>query len=170
MFSRTIVAGDTVTFAFATWFVAAVALAGVALLALGLQGFRRKKPWRAWFDGAAVVLGLVAAAGIAPVMASDRVIVDTRGIRQTTGASWTPRTIGFVFDELVRVDIEPEHWHFQRKDGQSTELDPGDLWKLNSSAIAELLRQRGVPVTSLRPVSRDDVRIDIPPARPEIET
>ena len=151
MLSRTIVAGDTVTFAFATWLVAAVALAGVALLALGLQGFRRRNPARAWFDGAAVVLGLVAAAAIAPMMATDRVTIDTRGIHQTTGWPWTPRTIGFVFDELARVDIEPETWHFHAKDGQVTELDPGDLWDLNSSAIAELLQQRGVRVTGQAP-------------------
>lgn len=146
MLSRTIVAGDTVTFAFATWLVAAVALTGVALLALGLRGFRRRNPRRAWFDGVAVVLGLVAAAGVAPMMATDRVTIDTRGIRQTTGWPWAPRTIGFVFDELERVDIGPESWHFRAKGGQVTEFDPGDLWDLSSPAIAELLQQRGVTV------------------------
>ena len=150
--SRTIISGDTVTFAFATWLVAAVALAGVALLALGLQGLlRRRSPARAWFDGAAVVLGLVAAAAVAPMIATDRVTIDTRGIHQTTGGPWAPRTIGFPFDQLAHVVIEPETWHFQTRDGQVTELDPGDLWDLNSPAIAELLKQRGVRVTVQAP-------------------
>ena len=148
MLSRTIVAGDTVTFAFATWFVVAVAVAGVALLAMGVRGWlRRRNPGLAWFAGSATVLGLVAGAVVAPMMATDRVIIDARGIRQTSGSPWSPRTVGFVFEELVRIDVQPEAWRFHTKDGQVTEFDPGDLWKVNASVIAELLQQRGVTVT-----------------------
>ncbi len=133
----------------------AVLPAVVAVLLLAWGGWQRcrGRRWRTWAAAGAVV-GVV----FGPMLFSDRIVVDERGIVQTTGFWFAPRVQGFAFAGLDRVRVVREQagtqrrnrtqqvWYAHRTDGSVERLDPGDLWDLHAERIVAELRSRGVRV------------------------
>ncbi|WP_437324927.1 hypothetical protein [Sorangium sp. So ce381] len=106
---------------------------------------------------ALIAFGVAAVAGglFAPMLAMDRVVLDDQKLEQTTGFWFAPTVKGFRLAEVASLAIgtardrknrEIEVWIVKMKDGQTREIDPGDLWEMNGQDIIRRLREKGIDV------------------------
>jgi hypothetical protein len=106
---------------------------------------------------ALIAFGVSAVAGglFAPMLAMDRVVLDDEKLEQTTGFWFAPTVKGFRLAEVESVAIgtardrknrEIEVWIVKGRDGQTREIDPGDLWEMNGQDILRRLREKGIDV------------------------
>jgi len=104
-----------------------------------------------------IAFGVAALAGIilAPTLAMDRVVLDDEKLEQRTGFWFAPNVKGFRLADVASVTIgtarddknrEYEVWIVEMKNGQTRQIDPGDLWEMNGPDIIERLRGRGIEV------------------------
>lgn len=108
---------------------------------------------------AIAVFGLLFGALFGPMLFLDRVSLDQKRLVQHTGF-WFAQTVkGFELSEVDRVIIKSgrdmkgriiEIWVAELKNGSTLEVDPGDLWEQNGSAIVDVLEERGIPVVNDR--------------------
>lgn len=106
--------------------------------------------------GAFVLLfGVLFAAVFAPMLFLDRVIVDEVRIEQRTGLWFAPTVKGFDLAGLERIVITEgrdlkgrpvEIWVAEYPSRPAVRVDPGDLWEMNGTLLAEHLTKRGVRV------------------------
>lgn len=105
-------------------------------------------------------LGILFGTLFGPMLLMDRVVVDSRHIRQYTGFWFDQTEKGFDFDGIEHVIIttgrdlkgrEIEIWIAEYIDGPSIEIDPGDLWETNGDAITAHLKTLRIDV--VRPPS-----------------
>ena len=84
-----------------------------------------------------------------PMLFMDRVVIDDVGIEQTTGFWFAQTRKGFEFEDLESLTISSgrdlrgrprELWIAEYRSGQTTVVDPGDLWESNGEAIIDHLR------------------------------
>lgn len=127
----------------------------IAVLAAAIGAFllwRRKA-----LTLALIPFGVATLAGgiIAPMLALDRVVLDDQKLEQTTGFWFAPTIKGFRLTEVESVTIgtarniknrEYQVWIAKMKNGDSQEIDPGDLWVMNGPDIIERLRAKGIEV------------------------
>jgi hypothetical protein len=131
------------------WICIAVAvITGVAAVPLLLA-----RQWR--YGVVAAIISLLAGFLFAPCIAMDRVVLDDEKLQQTTGFWFSPTIKGFRLAEVKQVEIgtardrknrEKMVWNVTYKDGRSEQIDPGDLWEMNSRDIAERLRAKGIDI------------------------
>ncbi|WP_437544944.1 hypothetical protein WME97_37610 [Sorangium sp. So ce367] len=106
---------------------------------------------------ALIAFGVSAVAGglFAPMLAMDRVVLDDEKLEQTTGFWFAPTVKGFRLAEVESVAIgtardrknrEIEVWIVKGRDGQTREIDPGDLWEMNGQDILRRLGEKGIDV------------------------
>jgi hypothetical protein len=97
----------------------------------------------------------VAGGVFAPMLAMDRVVLDDEKLEQTTGFWFAPTVKGFRFADVATIAIgttrdrknrEVEVWRVKGRDGQTREIDPGDLWEINGQDIIRRLREKGIEV------------------------
>jgi hypothetical protein len=130
----------------------AVVIAIVAA-AIGVVLLRKQAPGIFTF----MALGFAALAGgvITPMLALDRVVLDDLKLEQTTGFWFAPTVKGFLLDEVESVTIgvardrkkrEYEVWIVKMKNGDSREINPGDLWEMNGPDIIPRLQEKGITV------------------------
>ncbi|WP_437294913.1 hypothetical protein [Sorangium sp. So ce426] len=104
-----------------------------------------------------IAFGVSAVAGglFAPMLAIDRVVLDDEKLEQTTGFWFAPTVKGFRLAEVESVAIgtardrknrEYEVWIVKGRDGETREIDPGDLWEMNGQDILRRLREKGIDV------------------------
>ncbi len=104
-----------------------------------------------------IAFGVSALAGgfVAPMLAMDRVVLDDEKLEQTTGFWFAPTVKGFRLADVASVTIgiardrknrEYEVWMIRMKNGQTQEIDPGDLWEMNGPDIIERLGEKGIEV------------------------
>jgi hypothetical protein len=100
-----------------------------------------------------LAFALVPALLFAPAMYLDRVEVSAYRIEQTTGLFFAPNRKGFEFQDVDYVHIKqaPDKrnrmrtlWEIHEKKGSTRDIDPGDLWEMNSEQIERLLKKHGV--------------------------
>lgn len=107
---------------------------------------------------ALIAFGVSAVAGglFAPMLAMDRVVLDDEKLEQTTGFWFAPTVKGFRLAEVASVAIgtardrknrEIEVWIVKGRDGQTREIDPGDLWEMNGQDILRRLGEKGIDVS-----------------------
>src|SRR4030095_6548549 len=135
-------------------YVPGIAVA-IAVLAGAIAAFLlwRRKP------GVFVLIafGITISAGgiVAPMLAMDRVVLDDNKLEQTTGFWFAPTVKGFRFADVEFVTIgtardrknrKYEVWLVKLKNGQTQEIDPGDLWVKNDKDIIERLSAKGIEV------------------------
>ncbi|WP_437895214.1 hypothetical protein [Sorangium sp. So ce124] len=130
----------------------AIAIAVVAA-SIGALLLWRRQP----LTIALIAFGVAALAGgiFAPMLAKDRVVLDDEKLEQTTGFWFAPTVKGFRLAEVASLAIgtardrknrEIEVWIVKMKDGQTREIDPGDLWEMNGQDIIRRLREKGIDV------------------------
>ncbi|WP_437825800.1 hypothetical protein [Sorangium sp. So ce1153] len=130
----------------------AVAIAVIAVLvgALLLWG---RKPLR--FALIAFLVAAIAGGIFAPMLAMDRVVLDDQKLEQTTGFWFAPTVKGFRLADVAFVAIGTargrknrvvEVWIVKMKNGETREIDPGDLWEMNGEDIVRRLREKGIEV------------------------
>ena len=130
----------------------AVAVAVVAAMIGALLLWRRKS-----LSLSLIAFGVSALAGVifAPTLAMDRVVLDDEKLEQTTGFWFAPTVKGFRLTDVASVAIgtardkknrEYEVWIVTMKNGQTRQIDPGDLWEMNGADIIERLRAKGIEV------------------------
>ncbi|HTN85100.1 MAG TPA: hypothetical protein VL242_15485 [Sorangium sp.] len=130
----------------------AVAIAVIAVLvgALLLWG---RKPLR--FALIAFLVAAIAGGIFAPMLAMDRVVLDDQKLEQTTGFWFAPTVKGFRLADVAFVTIGTargrknrvvEVWIVKMKNGETREIDPGDLWEMNGEDIVRRLREKGIEV------------------------
>ena len=104
-----------------------------------------------------IAFGVSALAGglVAPMLAMDRVVLDDEKLEQTTGIWFAPTVKGFRLADVALVTIdtardsqnrEYELWIVRMKNGQTRQIDPGDLWEMNGPDIIARLREKGIGV------------------------
>ncbi|WP_437764474.1 hypothetical protein WMF27_35175 [Sorangium sp. So ce281] len=131
----------------------AVAIAVLAA-SIGALLLWRRKP----LPIALIAFGVSAVAGglFAPMLAMDRVVLDDEKLEQTTGFWFAPTVKGFRLADVASVAIgtardrknrEIEVWIVKMRDGQTREIDPGDLWEMNGQDILRRLREKGIEVS-----------------------
>ena len=100
-------------------------------------------------------VSVLVAGFIAPMLAMDRVVLDDEKLEQTTGFWYAPTVKGFKLADVALVTIgiakdednrDYEVWVVGMKNGETREIDPGDLWEMNGSDIIERLREKGIEV------------------------
>jgi hypothetical protein len=135
-------------------YVPGIALAIAVLAAsIGALLLWRRQP----LTIALIAFGVAAVAGgvFAPMLAMDRVVLDDEKLEQTTGFWFAPTVKGFRFADVASIAIgttrdrknrEVEVWRVKGKDGQTREIDPGDLWEMNGQDIIGRLREKGIDV------------------------
>ncbi|WP_437587819.1 hypothetical protein [Sorangium sp. So ce1000] len=135
-------------------YVPGIAVAVAVLAAsIGALLLWRRKPLAI----ALILFGVSALAGglVAPMLARDRVVLDDEKLEQTTGFWFAPTVKGFRLAEVASIAIgtardrknrEYEVWIVKRRDGQTREIDPGDLWEMNGQDIIRRLREKGIDV------------------------
>ncbi|KYF78757.1 hypothetical protein BE17_46395 [Sorangium cellulosum] len=130
----------------------AIAVAVIAVLvgALLLWG---RKPLR--FALIAFLVAAIAGGIFAPMLAMDRVVLDDQKLEQTTGFWFAPTVKGFRLADVASVTIGTargrknrvvEVWIVKMKNGETREIDPGDLWEMNGEDIVRRLREKGIEV------------------------
>ena len=135
--------------AYIVWLTIGLAVVtGVA--AVPLLMFRQ---WR--FGLIAAFISLLAGFIFAPCLALDRVVLDDEKLQQTTGFWFSPTVKGFQLADVEHIAIgtargrkNREHmvWNVTYKDGRTEQINPGDLWEMNSADIAARLRAKGIDV------------------------
>jgi hypothetical protein len=103
---------------------------------------------------------LLAGGIIGPMLALDRVVLNDDKLEQTTGFWFAPTVKGFRLAEVAsltittargRKDLEYEVWIAELKNGQTKQVDPGDLWEMNGPDIIQRLQSRGIVVRRIGP-------------------
>ncbi len=129
-----------------------VAIAAVLLL-LGFA-FTMKASLRV---GGYVLVGIGALFGLAfgPMLLMDKVTINGEFVEQRTGF-WFAQTVkGFKLSDVSRIEIrkrldrhgiENDLWKIYYKDSGVQEIDPGDLWEMNTDQIVSFLEREGVVV------------------------
>ena len=130
----------------------AICIAVLAAVIGALLLWRRQPPKVALIlFGIAIFVGGI----LAPMLSMDRVILDDEKLEQTTGFWFAPTVKGFRLAEVAYVTIgtardrknrEYEVWLATMKNGQTLEIDPGDLWERNGPDIIVRLRAKGIEV------------------------
>ena len=128
-----------------------VAIAAVSVL-LGAILFLKFNKFLGHVVGAfGILFGLI----FGPMLLMDRVVIDDRQIRQSTGWWFDQTQKGFGFDGIKRVIITTDRdlkgrpiqvWIAEYTDRQSVQIDPGDLWESNGDAIVQHLNGLGIVV------------------------
>ncbi|WP_437966625.1 hypothetical protein WMF04_44670 [Sorangium sp. So ce260] len=135
-------------------YVPGIAVA-ISVLAASIGAFLVLKRKSLMLALVAFCLSAVAGGFIAPMLAMDRVVLDDQKLEQTTGFWFAPTVKGFRFADVSSVTIgtardrkkrEYEIWIVRLKDGQTREIDPGDLWEMNGQDIARRLGDKGIEV------------------------
>jgi hypothetical protein len=135
-------------------YIPAVAIA-IGILAVAIATFLLWK--RKSLVLALIAFGISVIAGglFAPMLALDRVVLDDQKLEQTTGFWFAPTVKGFRLADIESVTIttardmknrEYEVWVAKLKNGQSQEIDPGDLWEMHGEDIIKRLRAKGIKV------------------------
>jgi uncharacterized membrane protein len=135
-------------------YIPAVAIA-IGILAVAIVTFLLWK--RKSLVLALIAFGISVIAGglFAPMLALDRVVLDDQKLEQTTGFWFAPTVKGFRLADIESVTIttardmknrEYEVWVAKLKNGQSQEIDPGDLWEMHGEDIIKRLRAKGIKV------------------------
>ncbi|WP_438032978.1 hypothetical protein [Sorangium sp. So ce204] len=130
----------------------AIAIAAIAA-SIGVLLLWRRQP----LVVALIAFGVSAVAGglFAPMLAMDRVVLDDEKLEQTTGFWFAPTVKGFRLAEVESIAIgtardrknrEYEVWIVKGRDGETREIDPGDLWEMNGQDILLRLREKGIDV------------------------
>ena len=100
-----------------------------------------------------ILVALVAGLIFAPSMYLDVVRLSALRIEQSRGIPFLGASKGFSYDEVSYVHIKEVWtwkghreiiWEIHRRDGTTTDLNPGDLWEWNSDKIIPYLKARGV--------------------------
>jgi len=128
---------------------------GISVVAALIGGFLLWK--RKVLILALAALGVSAMAGgiFVPLLIMDRVVLDDEKLEQATGFWFAPNVKGFGLADVVLVTISTGHdrysgmhevWVVTMKDGQTKEIDPGDLWEQNGPDIISRLRDKGIEV------------------------
>lgn len=145
--------GETLVLRFAYWVLLLPLLGAAVMTALGVVAVKSGASVRKIvipFALAAAAVGL-----FLPSMATDRVVVGSTEIRQTTGLWFARRPKGFRYADVHSVRIEQrtskkglpnDVWVVRYKTGGVEDLDPGDLWEKGSDRIIPRLREHGVDV------------------------
>ncbi|CAN97254.1 hypothetical protein predicted by Glimmer/Critica [Sorangium cellulosum So ce56] len=135
-------------------YVPGIAIAVAVLAAsIGVLLLWRRQP----LVVALIAFGVSAVAGglFAPMLAMDRVVLDDDKLEQTTGFWFAPTVKGFRLAEVESIAIgtardrknrKIEVWIVKGRDGQTREIDPGDLWEMNGQDILRRLREKGIDV------------------------
>jgi len=141
------------TYAFPAYVPAIAGAVGLVALAVGVLLLMKR---RLLVVGVvALFVGLLAAGLIAPMLALDRVVLDDEKLEQGTGFWWSRTTKGFAFKDVKMIRIinartdqnrEFELWLVYTKSGDVREIDPGDLWDMNTPDIVERLKAKGLDV------------------------
>ena len=128
-----------------------VAIAAVGVLA-GVFLFFKVNRFLGHVVGAfGVLFGLI----FGPMLLMDRVVIDDRQIRQSTGWWFDQTHKGFGLDGIKRVIITTDRdlkgrpiqvWIAEYADRQSVQIDPGDLWESNGDTIVQHLNGLGIVV------------------------
>jgi hypothetical protein len=125
----------------------------VALVLVGLSILGFRKGAHPILGIIPLVIALVPALLFAPAMYLDRVEVSPDRIEQTTGFFFAPNRKGFEFQDVdyVRMKQAPDMrnrmrtlWEIHERKGTTRDIDPGDLWEMNSQQIEDLLTKHGV--------------------------
>ncbi|WP_441291277.1 hypothetical protein ACSRUE_13130 [Sorangium sp. KYC3313] len=136
-------------------YVPGIAIAVAVLAAsIGVLLLWRRQP----LVVALIAFGVSAVAGglFAPMLAMDRVVLDDEKLEQTTGFWFAPTVKGFRHADVASVAIgtardrknrKIEVWIVKMRDGQTREIDPGDLWEMNGQDILRRLREKGIEVS-----------------------
>ena len=141
---------EETVFTFSPMFRAIPFVAAVCLLLVAIVFKRYGDHFKyCVFVGAALLAVFV----FGPAMMMDRVVVNDSEIMQRPGFSWQI-TKGFRFEDVAYVHVTEKRrgakrrlvmiWEIHKPDGSSYDLDPGDVWVVNSAEIIALLKQKGV--------------------------
>ena len=135
-------------------YVPGIAVAVAALAAtIGAFLLWKRQPWM--FSFIAFGVSVLAGGLVAPMLAMDRVVLDDEKLEQTTGIWFAPTVKGFRLGDVALVTIdtardsqnrEYEVWIVRMKNGQTRQIDPGDLWEMNGPDIIARLREKGIEV------------------------
>lgn len=126
----------------------AILALAMVILAVGLVapkiGISSQNRWKI------IVAGIIAGLLIAPMIYLDRVVITPTEVYQNTGFWFLPTKKGFKYSEvkLVRPLIKEVGlkrratliWEIHYLNGQTKDINPGDLWEDNSSSIISHLQ------------------------------
>lgn len=134
--------------------IAAIPLAITAALLLAGFLLARKKSLRV--PGFILIaIGAIFGLFFGPTLLVDTVTVNADHVEQRTGF-WFAQTVkGFRLSEASYIRIKTERdrngrefdvWEIHRAGSGVTEIDPGDLWELNTDRIVSVLQEQGLTV------------------------
>jgi hypothetical protein len=145
----------SLVFSFQAWVPLLVALAGLAVVPVGIVLFARK---RRFWGICLMVAGPLAAVGIAPGLYLDRVVVNQEGFYSRHGFWWDPGIHQIRYEDLNQVQVgfdettvrgrKSYSYYFECsfKSGKQERVPLGDIMREALPEIAEQFRQHGVPV------------------------
>lgn len=153
---RKTVEDGAIVYSFQPWVPLLTLVGGVVAVPVGIALYRGNN--RTW-GAACVILGPLAAGGLAPGMFQDHVRVDAEGFQSRHGFWFAPTVHNIRYADLdqVRVSFE-EHRSLRRrrsysyyfdcyfKSGAQERVPLGDIMRQALPEIAEQFRSHGVPV------------------------
>ena len=146
--------GNNMTYTFPVYYAILAGLLAVMSGVLGVLFIRRRLSNTVAY--CAIVVALFLGVLITPMLLIDKVVLDDEKLEQTTGFWLSPTIKGFELSGLSSVvisskkdkkDREFEVWTANYEDGQSIEIDPGDLWEMNGADIISRLEARGIKIS-----------------------
>lgn len=148
----TLGSAESVVYRFPLWIIAIPVGITAVLLAIAIILLKTKSLM--WLAILPVLFSLLSGGLFAPMMILDRVEVTPTSIEQTTGFWWDPTRKGFTYSDVIKVQITKKRvgpklqlhtiWEVHFLDGRVKDIEPGDLWEMNSEEIVKRLENFGV--------------------------